>query len=144
MTEEHLVIVARLGGALLIGALIGFERSFQGRPAGFRTHALVSVASALVLSARRKKPLPRAAHPRLSGYQYLFSPADRPQFWQIRVKWLVVASLPSRIRPKISRSERRPCPIRLLQRLQSNPVRLLNFARSFTKFPLTRYSFTSA
>ena len=43
------MILARLGGALLIGALIGFERSFHGRPAGFRTHALVSVASALLM-----------------------------------------------------------------------------------------------
>ena len=49
MSEEHLVILARLGGALVIGALIGFERSFHGRPAGFRTHALVSMASALLM-----------------------------------------------------------------------------------------------
>src|SRR4029453_11050123 len=35
--------------ALLIGGLIGFERTFHGRPAGFRTHALVSVASALLM-----------------------------------------------------------------------------------------------
>ena len=33
----------------LIGALIGLERSFHGRPAGFRTHALVCVASALLM-----------------------------------------------------------------------------------------------
>lgn len=35
--------------ALLIGGLIGFERTFHGRPAGFRTHALVSMASALLM-----------------------------------------------------------------------------------------------
>ena len=29
--------------------MIGFERSFHGRPAGFRTHALVCVASALLM-----------------------------------------------------------------------------------------------
>src|SRR5207249_8351603 len=32
-----------------IGAAIGFERTFHGRPAGFRTHALVCVASALLM-----------------------------------------------------------------------------------------------
>ena len=39
----------RIFGALLIGALIGLERSFHGRPAGFRTHALVCVASSLLM-----------------------------------------------------------------------------------------------
>jgi putative Mg2+ transporter-C (MgtC) family protein len=36
-------------GALAAGAMIGFERTFHGRPAGFRTHALVCVASALLM-----------------------------------------------------------------------------------------------
>jgi len=35
--------------ALAAGGLIGLERSFHGRPAGFRTHALVSLASALLM-----------------------------------------------------------------------------------------------
>ncbi|HWP27439.1 MAG TPA: MgtC/SapB family protein [Xanthobacteraceae bacterium] len=48
-THEELVIVARVLGAVAIGALIGFERTFHGRPAGFRTHALVCVASALLM-----------------------------------------------------------------------------------------------
>jgi putative Mg2+ transporter-C (MgtC) family protein len=43
------VVIARIAAALLIGGLIGFERTFHGRPAGFRTHALVSVASALLM-----------------------------------------------------------------------------------------------
>ena len=42
-------MIARIAGALVIGALIGLERSFHGRPAGFRTHALVCVASALLM-----------------------------------------------------------------------------------------------
>jgi putative Mg2+ transporter-C (MgtC) family protein len=46
---EHLVMLARILGALAIGAVIGLERTFHGRPAGFRTHALVSVASALLM-----------------------------------------------------------------------------------------------
>ncbi len=48
-THEELVIVARVLGAVAIGALIGFERTFHGRPAGFRTHALVCIASALLM-----------------------------------------------------------------------------------------------
>ncbi len=47
--NENAVMLGRIFGALLIGALIGLERSFHGRPAGFRTHALVCVASALLM-----------------------------------------------------------------------------------------------
>src|SRR5437763_9107657 len=46
---EAAVIIARILAALLIGSLIGLERSFHGRPAGFRTHALVSIASTLLM-----------------------------------------------------------------------------------------------
>jgi putative Mg2+ transporter-C (MgtC) family protein len=49
MTQEFLVIMARIGAGLLVGGLIGLERSLHGRPAGFRTHALVCVASALLM-----------------------------------------------------------------------------------------------
>ena len=42
-------MMVRIVGALLIGAVIGLERTFHGRPAGFRTHALVCVASALLM-----------------------------------------------------------------------------------------------
>ena len=49
MTNELVVMTVRIFGAMLIGALIGLERSFHGRPAGFRTHALVCVASALLM-----------------------------------------------------------------------------------------------
>ena len=47
--DELLVMSLRILGALLIGGLIGLERSFHGRPAGFRTHALVCVASSLLM-----------------------------------------------------------------------------------------------
>jgi putative Mg2+ transporter-C (MgtC) family protein len=43
------VIIGRVIGALVIGAMIGFERTFHGRPAGFRTHALVCIASAILM-----------------------------------------------------------------------------------------------
>ncbi len=42
-------VLLHLLGALVAGAAIGIERSFHGRPAGFRTHTLVCLASALLL-----------------------------------------------------------------------------------------------
>jgi len=49
MSSDFLEICIRLTGALAVGALIGLERSYRGRPAGFRTHALVCVASSLLM-----------------------------------------------------------------------------------------------
>jgi putative Mg2+ transporter-C (MgtC) family protein len=49
MGHELVVMSLRIVGALLIGGLIGLERSFHGRPAGFRTHSLVCIASALLM-----------------------------------------------------------------------------------------------
>ncbi|MEP7030656.1 MAG: MgtC/SapB family protein [Pseudolabrys sp.] len=43
------MIVVRLLAAVAIGGFIGLERSLHGRPAGFRTHALVCLASALLM-----------------------------------------------------------------------------------------------
>ena len=40
------VIFARFIGAILFGGLIGFEREAKNRPAGFKTHILVSLAAA--------------------------------------------------------------------------------------------------
>jgi putative Mg2+ transporter-C (MgtC) family protein len=41
-----LEIALNIGAAWLAGMLIGLERSYSGRPAGFRTHGLVSLAAA--------------------------------------------------------------------------------------------------
>ena len=49
MSNDEIVIVVRLLTALAIGGLIGLERSLHGRPAGFRTHSLVCLASALLM-----------------------------------------------------------------------------------------------
>src|SRR3954453_6111477 len=49
MGHDDLVIIGRVAGGLVIGALIGFERTFRGRPAGFRTHSLVCIASAILM-----------------------------------------------------------------------------------------------
>jgi len=40
-----------VAGALIAGGMIGFEREWRGRPAGFRTHILVSLASCLLMLA---------------------------------------------------------------------------------------------
>ena len=41
-------IVGRLGLALLVGSIFGINRNLRRKPAGIRTHALVSLSSALV------------------------------------------------------------------------------------------------
>ncbi len=49
MNDEYLQILLRLLAALAAGGIIGLERSFRGRAAGFRTHALVCIASSLLM-----------------------------------------------------------------------------------------------
>ncbi len=49
MVESYEIITIRLLAAVVIGAIIGFERTFHGRPAGFRTHAIVCTSSALLM-----------------------------------------------------------------------------------------------
>jgi len=49
LSGEEIAILSRLLGAILVGGLIGYERSFHGRPAGFRTHTLVCLASTLLM-----------------------------------------------------------------------------------------------
>ncbi|MBL8538961.1 MAG: MgtC/SapB family protein, partial [Betaproteobacteria bacterium] len=48
-SADFVAIATHLSGALLAGGAIGLERSFHGRPAGFRTHALVCLASSLLM-----------------------------------------------------------------------------------------------
>ena len=49
MAQEYFEISFRLVAALFAGGLIGLERSHRGRPAGFRTHALVCLSSSLLM-----------------------------------------------------------------------------------------------
>jgi putative Mg2+ transporter-C (MgtC) family protein len=49
VSPDDYEILARLLAALAAGALIGYERSYHGRPAGFRTHALVCTASSVLM-----------------------------------------------------------------------------------------------
>jgi putative Mg2+ transporter-C (MgtC) family protein len=49
MGGEWLDIITNLLVATFAGGLIGMERTFHGRPAGFRTHTLVCIASSLLM-----------------------------------------------------------------------------------------------
>jgi len=49
LRADDFEMMVRLLAALGAGALIGYERSFHGRPAGLRTHVLVCLASALLM-----------------------------------------------------------------------------------------------
>ena len=49
MSDEYIGILVRLIAALAAGGIIGLERSFRGRAAGFRTHALVCLASSMLM-----------------------------------------------------------------------------------------------
>lgn len=45
--DRVLRITARMAAALLLGAIIGVQRELMGKPAGLRTHALVTLAAAI-------------------------------------------------------------------------------------------------
>jgi putative Mg2+ transporter-C (MgtC) family protein len=47
--SDYPEITLRLLIALVFGGLVGLERSYHARPAGFRTHTLVCLASALLM-----------------------------------------------------------------------------------------------
>jgi putative Mg2+ transporter-C (MgtC) family protein len=49
MDEQLITVATRLFWSLLAGGIIGFERTYHGRPAGFRTHILVCTSSTLLL-----------------------------------------------------------------------------------------------
>lgn len=50
-TRQLVRIIVRLLAAMLLGAVIGFQREKTGKPAGLRTHMLVSLGAALFVLA---------------------------------------------------------------------------------------------
>lgn len=50
MDPTRTAILLHVLGALAAGGAVGLERSYHGRPAGFRTHALVCMASSLLMT----------------------------------------------------------------------------------------------
>lgn len=49
MEISYWEILLRLGLAVILGGMVGFERESHNRPAGFRTHILVCTGSALIM-----------------------------------------------------------------------------------------------
>jgi putative Mg2+ transporter-C (MgtC) family protein len=52
-------LILRLGAAVVLGSAIGFEREVRARPAGLRTHLLVSLASATFMLVSSQFPFPQ-------------------------------------------------------------------------------------
>ncbi len=48
-SSDYFEMALHLVVALAAGGIVGLERSYHGRPAGFRTHALVCLASSLLM-----------------------------------------------------------------------------------------------
>jgi putative Mg2+ transporter-C (MgtC) family protein len=49
--EQFMRVLIRMTAAALLGAVVGFERERSGKPAGLRTHMLVSLGTALFVIA---------------------------------------------------------------------------------------------
>lgn len=49
--ERLMIVLVRVFAAVLLGAVVGVERERAGKPAGLRTHMLVSLGTALVVIA---------------------------------------------------------------------------------------------
>ncbi len=62
MTTALGAVFGSLGLAWVAGMAVGLERSFNGRAAGFRTHALVALASAAVMTIARLPALSPGAY----------------------------------------------------------------------------------
>ena len=49
--ERLMIVLVRVFAAVLLGAVVGIERERAGKPAGIRTHMLVSLGTAVVVIA---------------------------------------------------------------------------------------------
>ena len=49
--ERLIIVLLRVFAAVLLGAIVGIERERSGKPAGLRTHMLVSLGTAVVVIA---------------------------------------------------------------------------------------------
>ncbi|MEO8623644.1 MAG: MgtC/SapB family protein, partial [bacterium] len=47
--ELRLDLLVKLGLAVLLGGIIGFERELSGKPAGLRTNILICIGAALLM-----------------------------------------------------------------------------------------------
>jgi putative Mg2+ transporter-C (MgtC) family protein len=59
MTISITELILRLGTSVLLGGAIGYERELREKPAGLRTHFLVSLASATFMLVSAQFPFPQ-------------------------------------------------------------------------------------
>jgi putative Mg2+ transporter-C (MgtC) family protein len=80
MSDEMITIVMRLALSVFVGGLIGLDRDLHRKPAGVRTHALVSLGTALMVivilppgsdAAHRVDALSRVIQGVLTGIGFL-------------------------------------------------------------------------
>jgi len=62
MTNAWLETTLRMGAAVLAGGLIGWDRQVGGRPAGLRTHMMVALGAALIVSIPLSAGLADTSH----------------------------------------------------------------------------------
>ena len=94
---DDLTVLVRIGAALVIGAILGLNRDIRGKPAGVRTHALVSVGSATVLlvalqSGAGPEGVSRVLQGLLAGIGFLGAGVIIPQQARHRVHGLTTAA----------------------------------------------------
>jgi len=68
-------LIMRLGVSVLLGGAIGYERELRERPAGLRTHLLVSLASATFMLVSSQFPFPQ--HYEIAGDGFLRADVGR-------------------------------------------------------------------
>ena len=62
MSNAWLETALRMGAAVLAGGIIGYDRQMGGRPAGLRTHMLVGLGAALIVSIPISAGLADSSH----------------------------------------------------------------------------------
>lgn len=102
--NDWLGIATRIGNALLVGAIIGLEREIRDKPAGLRTHMLVSFGSALFVlvpiligaAERSADALPRVIQGIVAGVGFLGAGEilreSRPQRGKVKIRGLTSAA----------------------------------------------------
>ena len=68
MSSTLLGVILHLAAAWIAGSLIGLERSYNGRVAGFRTHGLVALATATTVSLAAASVLLPGVWPDVHGW----------------------------------------------------------------------------
>ncbi len=102
--NDWLGLTIRLGSALLVGAIIGLERQIDNKPAGLRTHMLVSFGCALYMlipimmgmAEQSADALPRVIQGITAGIGFLGGGVilreSRPRNGELKVRGLTSAA----------------------------------------------------